>query len=123
MSKVCAVVYLAGGEHCRCVNIDRKDTIADVVDLMLAVQEDWEEIGSGGTRPLAFKSAADSSTDAARDRYGMVLVTRGNGAGGPASERLLPRDTRLDAPELAPLHAAWAATVMPPACPPFPSGG
>lgn len=68
-----AVVYLADGQQCRCIQVDANGTVQDLIEHMLEacltlltavqvndalqVQEEWEEIGQDGPKPITFKSS------------------------------------------------------------------
>ncbi|EGD76724.1 hypothetical protein PTSG_08075 [Salpingoeca rosetta] len=101
-----AVIFLANGDECRCIRMAETATIQDLVDHMLRVQDDWAEINVDGQKPLSFKAGEDSSTDDVRDRYAIVEVCTPAGGDAPR-ERFLPKDMRLDDPQMRPVRQAW----------------
>ena len=52
--QISAIVYLADGNECRCLQVPPYGTVADIVHAMLMLHAEWDELGadagSSGTR-------------------------------------------------------------------------
>ena len=104
-----AIIYLADGEQCRCLVVKQNETVQDLVDKMLQIQEEWEVLGGSSG---ASTDEGGTSTDDPRDTYGIVIADYGDNLQGVQQERVLPKTTRLDSPELKKLHRCWARTAL-----------
>lgn len=66
--------------------------------------------GPSGGDASSSASPEDSSTDDPRDKYAIVVVESGDG--GVEVERLIPKQTKLNAPELKGLLKSWTRTAL-----------
>jgi hypothetical protein len=45
ISQIFAIVYMSEGNSCRCLQVDKSGHVRDLVEAILALQDEWEEIG------------------------------------------------------------------------------
>ena len=57
INKISAIVFLAEGSECRCLQVPRQGSVQDVIEAMVALQEEWEEIGRDGPKQLYVNAA------------------------------------------------------------------
>eukprot|EP00054_Salpingoeca_dolichothecata_P023956 m.161538 g.161538 ORF g.161538 m.161538 type:complete len:421 (-) comp24856_c0_seq5:25-1287(-) len=106
--RIAALVFLADGTTCRCVQVPPTGTVGTLVDAMLQVQQDWEDLSRAGSRSKPAEE--DSCTDDERDRYAIVEVRKA--PDGLPSEKILPRSLKLMSPELRDLRSEWQRIVL-----------
>lgn len=102
--KISAIVYLAEGNECRCLQVSPEGCVGDLIEAMLMLQEEWEEIGSDRAN-LDASRAKDNAA-----QYAIVAVTSKKGE--ITTERVLDRSLPLKSPELKELMENWQRIVL-----------
>eukprot|EP00039_Didymoeca_costata_P013102 m.194601 g.194601 ORF g.194601 m.194601 type:complete len:521 (-) comp15676_c0_seq6:2947-4509(-) len=107
---IAAVVYLSGGDECRCLLIGGESTVQNLVDGMLKVQQDWEDVTGNSSESKDAEHSSSAFTDDPQDQFGIVLVQKDKA--GIIAERVLPKSMSLASPELTPLRQSWSRTML-----------